>query len=152
MSDCQCKEKGNNKISCNCQFGEFTLSDGMTGSVFNPIILTTDTINVTEKDWVAKIDTMVDLEVSTSAPNAFGVLYLIERITCGNSITLCSFPVSDERQGNFTLTPSYTVCDTPPIGCHTYRFSILDNKCAIAFLILKNTCRCINVTTFQKNK
>ncbi|WP_214484327.1 hypothetical protein [Bacillus sp. SM2101] len=44
MCDCQCKGKGINEILCNCQFGEFTLSDGMEGTVLVPIILTTDTI------------------------------------------------------------------------------------------------------------
>ncbi|WP_214482776.1 hypothetical protein [Bacillus sp. SM2101] len=152
MSDCQCKGKENNEIFCNCQFEEFTLNDGMEGSVFVPIILTTDTISVTEKDWVAKIDTMVDLQANVNGPEAFGVLYVVERITGGNAITLCSYPVSDERQDIFTLTPSYTICDTPPIGCHTYRLSILDNKCEPAFLILTSTCRCINVSTFQNGK
>ncbi|WP_214484021.1 hypothetical protein [Bacillus sp. SM2101] len=112
MSDCSCKGKGNNEIFCNCQLGQFTLSDGMEGSVFVPIILTTDTINVPEKDWVAMVDTMVDLQASVGGQEAFGIQYVIEHVTDGNAITLCIYPVSDKRQ---TLTQSYTVCDTPPI-------------------------------------
>ncbi|WP_320259646.1 hypothetical protein [Cytobacillus sp. IB215316] len=41
--------------------------------VFVPIILTTDTISVPEKGWVAKVDSMVDLQAIVSGPEAFGI-------------------------------------------------------------------------------
>ncbi|MGM7684336.1 hypothetical protein ACSVDA_19580 [Cytobacillus sp. Hm23] len=146
MSNCNCKGK-DNEIFCNCQFGNVTLSDGNQATPFIPLILTTDTISVTEKNWVAKVDTMVDLQVGGSPP--VDVNYVVERLTGGVATTLCSYRVFDQRGGNHTLTPNNTVCDHPPIGCHMYRLSILDAGTNGA-ATLDSTCQCINVTTSQK--
>ncbi|MGM7681594.1 hypothetical protein ACSVDA_05500 [Cytobacillus sp. Hm23] len=150
MSDCRCKGKGNNEISCNCLFGTVTLSDGNNATPFVPLTLTTDTINVTERDWVVKVDTMADIQ-KTGGTTITAVNYVVERITGGTTTTLCSYNVVDERITDFTLTPNNTVCDHPPLGCHMYRLSILDNGTNLS-LTLENTCRCINVTTFQKSE
>ncbi|MDX8365503.1 hypothetical protein [Cytobacillus sp. IB215665] len=149
MTNCKCKGK-DNEIFCNCQFGTVTLSDGNTATPFVPLILTTDKINVTEKDWVAKVDTMADLQ-KTSGSSLINVNYVVERITGGTTTTLCSYNLVDARTSNFTLTPNNTVCDYPPLGCHMYRLSILDNGTNPSET-LENTCRCINVTTFQKSE
>ncbi|MFS1515872.1 hypothetical protein V1503_05020 [Bacillus sp. SCS-151] len=149
MSDYLCKGKGKNEIFCNCQFEEFILSDGTSQAVFNPIVLTTETIKVLERNCLVKVTTMVDLQISAATTGVFGVDYKVERIT-GNSVTtLCSFNVSDDRSGEFTLNPVNTVCDTPPTGIHVYQLSILDNKCIPTSLRLTNNCRCINVTTLK---
>ncbi|WP_214483111.1 hypothetical protein [Bacillus sp. SM2101] len=146
MSGCNCKGK-DNEIFCNCQFGTVTLKD-FSGTI--SIELTTDTIKVTEKDWVAKIDTMVDLEVvdSTSPSDDLNIRYVVERVTGGMTTTLCEYVVVDERDPVYILTPNNTVCDHPPLGCHMYRLSVLDN--GTGSLVVNSNCRCINVITFPK--
>ncbi|MDX8360373.1 hypothetical protein [Cytobacillus sp. IB215316] len=151
MTNCQCKGK-DNEIFCKCENTPFTLLDG-SPTPFMPIILTTNKITVTEKDWVAKVDTMVDLQASVGNGEVVDVNYVVERITGGVTTTLCSYNILDERDNqSYTLTPNNTVCDHPPLGCHMYRLSILDNGTGASVVTLDNSCRCINVTTFQKGE
>ncbi|MGM7681255.1 hypothetical protein ACSVDA_03785 [Cytobacillus sp. Hm23] len=152
MSKCKCKGDLNKGIICNCEFDTFTLSDGNPQTPFVPIELTTDSILVKEKDCILKIDSMVDLQADIMTLGQIDVNYVVERITGGDATTICMYNVFEERLDSvFTLTPNNTVCDTPPIGSHRYRLSITDANTDLNNM-LDSTCRCINVTTFKKDK
>ncbi|MDX8362529.1 hypothetical protein [Cytobacillus sp. IB215316] len=156
MSGCKCKGKRENEIYCvNPNVANLLVKTaGMSN--FTNIELTTPMIRVTEKDWVAKVDTMVDLQVVTGASTAnetgIGVTYRVERITSSMAtpVVLCEYTVTDDRMNStFTLTPNNTVCDEPGVGCHMYRLTIEDVNTALNTGITSN-CQSLNVTTFQK--
>ncbi|MGM7685309.1 hypothetical protein ACSVDA_24715 [Cytobacillus sp. Hm23] len=147
MSDCRCKGKGNNELFCKCENTPITFTNVNAGVDPIPLItLTTDNLLVTEKDWVAKIDSMVVIQADTTSP--FTLIYEIARVTGNATNILCTYNLSESRTGQFTLTPNNTVCDEPGIGCHKYRLFVSGQSPQGT---LNFTCRCINVTTFQKD-
>ncbi|MDX8365483.1 hypothetical protein [Cytobacillus sp. IB215665] len=151
MADCQCKGKTNNELMCNCQFDTITLSDNSSSTSFMNISLTTEALKVTKKDLVVKIDTMIDIRKIAVAGGTLNVNYVVERISGGNTTTLCRYNVFEQISNPYTLTPNNTVCDEPGLGCHMYQLSLIDVG-STPSLELESNCRCINVTTFQKDK
>ncbi|MFS1515885.1 hypothetical protein V1503_05085 [Bacillus sp. SCS-151] len=146
MSDCRCKGKGKNELFCKCENTPITFTSVNIGAEIIPFItLTTDKLLVTEKDWVAKIDSMVVIQADTPSP--LNLFYEIARITENTKKILCTYNFPESRDGQFTLTPNNTVCDEPGIGCHRYRLFVSGQPLQGT---LNFTCRCINVTTFQK--
>ncbi|MGM7680515.1 hypothetical protein ACSVDA_00045 [Cytobacillus sp. Hm23] len=155
MSDCRCKGKGNNELFCRCENTPISFNgDGVGIPVPTPFVtLTTDTIMVSEKNWIAKVDSMVDIlvDVVEDIPNPINLFYIVERITESTTKTLCLYNLTDDRANQqYTLTPNNTVCDEPGTGCHKYRLTVMSNNPLQQGVTLSFNCRCINVTTFQK--
>ncbi|MDX8364403.1 hypothetical protein [Cytobacillus sp. IB215665] len=153
MSGCKCKGKRENEIYCVMENNNITVKTaGMNN--FTNIVLTTPMINVTEKNWVAKVDSMVDLQANNAdgAVNGVSCTYTVERITSSmaDPVILCEYAVNDNRAGGmFTLTPNNTVCDEPGVGCHMYRLTIA-NDMTDSDTGINSNCRSLNVSTFQK--
>ncbi|MFS1518472.1 hypothetical protein V1503_18725 [Bacillus sp. SCS-151] len=151
MSNCGCKGKGNSELLCKCDNTPITFASVNVGADPTTFIsLTTDKLLVTEKDWIAKIDSMVVIQADVADGTSLPLIlfYEIERITGNTTKSLCRYAVNDNRDGQYTLTPNNTVCDEPGLGCHQYRLSVtglIQQGVSLTF-----NCRCINVTTFQK--